>query len=57
MFKQTPSRALSYVVFEVSPTDDDMLALEKSVAEVGAQFAATEELDVYKRQATMCVIS
>ena len=44
MFKQTPSRALSYVVFEVSPTDDDMLALEKSVAEVGAQFAATEEL-------------
>ena len=43
MFKQTPSRALSYVLFEVSPTDDDMLALEKSVAEVGAQFAATEE--------------
>ena len=35
---------MSYVVFEVTPTDDDMLALEKSVAEVGAQFAATEEL-------------
>ena len=31
MFKQTPSRTLSYVVFEVSPTDDDLLALEKSV--------------------------
>ena len=49
MFKQTPSRALSYVVFEVSPTDDDMLALEKSVAEVGAQFAATEELKSFAR--------
>ena len=30
-FKQTPSRTISYVVFEVSPTDDDLLALEKSV--------------------------
>ncbi len=49
MFKQTPSRALSYVVFEVSPTDDDMLALEKSVAEDGAQFAATEELKSFVR--------
>lgn len=49
MFKQTPSRALSYVVFEVSTTDDDMLALEKSVAEVGAQFAATEELKSFVR--------
>ena len=49
MFKQTPSRAISYVVFEVSPTDDDMLALEKSVAEVGAQFAATEELKLFVR--------
>ena len=49
MFKQTPSRALSYVVFEISPTDDDMLALEKSVAEVGAQFAATEELKSFVR--------
>ena len=49
MFKQTPSRALSYVVFEVSPTDDDMLVLEKSVAEVGAQFAATEELKSFVR--------
>ena len=49
MFKQTPSRALSYVVFEVSPTDDDMLALEKSVAEVVAQFAATEELKSFVR--------
>lgn len=49
MFRQTPSRTLSYVVFEVAPTDDDMLALEKSVAEVGAQFAASDELRSFVR--------
>lgn len=49
MFKQNPSRTLSYVVFEVTPTDDDLLALEKSVAEVGAQFATTEELRSFVR--------
>lgn len=49
MFRQTPSRTLSYVVFEVAPTDDDMLALEKSVAEVGAKFAASDELRSFVR--------
>lgn len=49
MFKQTPSLALSYVVFEVAPTEDDMLALEKKVAEIGAEFTATEELKKYVR--------
>ena len=49
MFTQHPSRTLSYVVFEVTPTDDDMLALDKRVAEVGAQLAATEELKSFVR--------
>ncbi|MEG1864677.1 MAG: peptidylprolyl isomerase [Alistipes sp.] len=49
MFKQSPSRTLSYVIFEVTPTDDDLLALEKSVAEVGAQFAATTDLKTFVR--------
>lgn len=48
-FRQTPNRTLSYVVFEVDPTDDDLLALEKRVADVGAQFAATEELKSFVR--------
>lgn len=48
-FKQVPSRSFSYVVFEVAPTDDDMLALEKKAREVGAEFAATEELKSYVR--------
>ena len=49
LFKQTPSRTLSYVVFEVAPTDDDLLALEKSVAEVGREFAAAEEVKSFVR--------
>lgn len=49
MFKQTPSRTLSYVVFEVTPTDDDMLALEQTATQVGAEFAATEELRSFVR--------
>ena len=48
-FKQTPSRTLSYVVFEVSPTDDDLLALEKQAAEVGREFAAAEDVKAFVR--------
>ena len=48
-FKQTPSRTISYVVFEVSPTDNDLLALEKSVTEVGREFAAAEEVKTFVR--------
>ena len=48
-FKQTPSRTLSYVVFEVSPTDDDLLALENKVTEVGKEFAAAEEVRSFVR--------
>ena len=48
-FKQAPSRTLSYVVFEVSPTDDDLLALENKAAEVGKEFAAAEEVRAFVR--------
>lgn len=48
-FRQQPSRSLSYVVFEVAPTDDDMLALERQVSEVGAGFAETTELRSFVR--------
>ena len=48
-FKQTPSRTLSYVVFEVSPTDDDLLALENNVTAVGKEFAASEEVKSFVR--------
>ncbi len=48
-YKQLPSRQLSYVVFEVAPTDADMQALEQEVQMVGEEFAATEELRSYTR--------
>ena len=48
-FKQTPSRTISYVVFEVAPTEDDLLALEKNVMEIGREFAAAEEVKTFVR--------
>ena len=48
-FKQTPSRTLSYVVFEVSPTDEELLGLENKAAEVGKEFAAAEEVRSFVR--------
>lgn len=50
MFKQSPSRTLSYVVFEVNATDDDMLNLEKEVRAVGEQFGAAEDVKLFVRQ-------
>ncbi|WP_290535630.1 peptidylprolyl isomerase [Alistipes sp.] len=49
LFRQTPSRTISYVVFEVAPTDDDLLKLENTVMEVGKEFAAAEELKSFVR--------
>ncbi len=48
-FKQVPNRSITYVLFDVEPTSDDMLALEKTAAEVGAQFAAATELKSFVR--------
>ena len=48
-FRQSPSRRLSYVVFEVEPTDDDLLALEHTVQEVGAKFAAAADAKSFAR--------
>ena len=48
-FKQLPSRSLSYVVFEVSPTDGDMQALEQQAREVGVGFVAAEDLRTFVR--------
>lgn len=48
-FKQIPNRTLSYVVFEVNPTDDDLLALEKKVAQIGEGFAAADDLKSFVR--------
>lgn len=49
MFRQVPSRTLSYVIFEVAPTDNDLLALEKNVMQVGADFAAADDVKAFVR--------
>ncbi len=48
-YAQTPNRTISYVVFEVTPTEADLAALETQAKEVGAEFAATQELKSYVR--------
>ncbi len=48
-YKQTPNRTLSYVVFEVAPTDADLQALEAKAYATGSEFAATDDLRAYVR--------
>ena len=49
MFKQTPSRSVSYVVFEVEPTENDRLAAANEVEKMTAEFAATDEPMIYAK--------
>ena len=49
MFKQTPSRTISYVVFAVDPTDADLQQLENTAMEVGRDFAAASEVRSFVR--------
>lgn len=49
-FRQTPSRTLSYVVFEVTPTQQDMEALEQTVRAVNEEFSATDDLRSFVRR-------
>ena len=48
-YKQAPNRTLSYVVFEVAPTDADLQALEAKAYATGSEFAATDDLRAYVR--------
>ncbi len=49
-YRKLPHRAISYVLFEVEPTDDDMLALEKEVRAAGEEFAAAEDVRAFVRK-------
>lgn len=48
-FKQLPNRSLSYVVFEVTPTEQDMAVLEEKVLGVGEEFAVAENIRSFVR--------
>lgn len=49
-YKQLPNRSISYVVFDVDATSDDMLAIENEVRTVGAEFAAADDVKAFVRQ-------
>lgn len=49
LYKQTPSRTISYVVFAVDPTDADLEALERTARTVGADFAAASDVRGFVR--------
>ena len=49
-YTQLPHRSITYVVFEVNPTDDDMLAIEKEVRAAGEEFAAADDVRAFVRK-------
>ena len=49
-YAKLPHRAISYVVFDVDPTDADMLDIEKKAAAMGEEFAAAEDVRAFVRK-------
>ncbi len=45
-FKKLPTRSISYVVFDVEPTEEDLLAIESAAREMGAKFAEQPVSDI-----------
>ena len=50
LYKKLPNRSLTYVVFDVEPTDEDMKALEEKVMAAGEEFAKSEDIRAYVRK-------
>ena len=50
LYTKTPYRAISYVVFDVEPTSDDMLEIEKKAKTMGKEFAAAEDIRAFIRK-------
>lgn len=46
-YKQLPNRSISYVVFDITATDDDMLALEQKVRDEAAQFVGADDIKAF----------
>ena len=49
-YKQKPYRTVSYVAFEVTPTDADKAAIEAEAKKAGEEFIATSDLRGYVRE-------
>ncbi|MBR4995451.1 MAG: SurA N-terminal domain-containing protein [Alistipes sp.] len=50
LYKKLPNRSLTYVVFDVEPTEEDMKAIEEKVMAIGEEFAAVEDVRAYVRK-------
>lgn len=49
-YKQMPNRTITYVVFDVEPTADDMLAIENEVNKANEAFSVSNDLKAYTRE-------
>lgn len=49
-YKKVPHRALTYVVFDVAATPEDMADIEKKVKTAGEEFAAAEDVRAFVRK-------
>lgn len=50
LYTKAPYRAISYVVFDVEPTSDDMLEIENKAKTMGEEFAAAEDIRAFIRK-------
>ena len=49
-YKQTPYRTISYVEFEVTPTEADKAAVEAEAKAAAEQFAASQDIKLFARE-------
>ena len=49
-YAKLPHRAITYVVFDVEPTENDMLEIEKKATTMGEEFAAAEDVRAFVRK-------
>ncbi len=49
-FAKLPTRTISYVVFDVEPTDNDMVEVEKKAMAMGEEFAAAADVRAFVRK-------
>lgn len=49
-YTKLPTRSISYVVFDVEPTDNDMLEIENKAKAMGEEFAATDDVRAFVRK-------
>ena len=50
LYTKAPYRAISYVVFDVEPTSDDMLEVENKAKTMGEEFAVAEDIRAFVRK-------